>query len=94
MGWFDTYSNYRCHDCGMEIRYNTSHPVLYKAKETPGEEYTLETCPCCGEEYYVNISEPNHMVFGITLGKCKNDYIKNLVMRKKDLSIIDRNVCM
>lgn len=94
MSWIDTYSHYRCPNCGMEVLYNTSHPVLYKAKETPGEEYTLEKCPFCGEEYYVNISEPNNLVFGNTLGKCKNDYIKNLVMDKKTLTITDRFVQM
>jgi hypothetical protein len=49
-------------------------------KEIPNEEYSKEKCSNCGKEYYVNSNEPNPYCFKMDKGKCKNDYIKNMVL--------------
>lgn len=80
MSWCDIYSYWRCPNCNNENRYNLTWQHFYKFKELPNEEYSKEKCNHCGKEYYVNSNEPNPYCFKMNKGKCKNDYIKNMVV--------------
>ena len=42
--------------------------------------YSRETCSSCNKEYYVDASEPNLFCFRRHNSRCKNDYIKDLVV--------------
>ena len=80
MSWCDIYSYWRCPNCSNENRYNLTWQHFYKFKELPDEKYSKEKCDHCGKEYYVNSNEPNPYCFKMNKGKCKNDYIKNMVV--------------
>ena len=75
----DIYSHWRCPRCNNENEYNLTWQHFYKFKELPDDEYSKEECKNCGKEYYVNSREPNPYCFRMDKGKCKNDYIKNMV---------------
>lgn len=80
MSFCDVYSYWRCPNCETENEYNLTWQHFYMFKEIPDEPYSKEKCACCGKEYYVNAKEPNPYCFRMDRGKCKNDYIKNMVI--------------
>lgn len=80
MSMYDVFSYWRCPKCNHENEYNLTWQHFYKFKELPNERYSKEECENCGKEYYVNEREPNPYVFRMNRGKCKNDYIKNMVI--------------
>lgn len=80
MSWCDVYSYWRCPNCSHENKYNLTWQHFMEFKEIPNEEYSKEKCSNCGKEYYVNNTEPNPYCFKMDKGKCKNDYIKNMVL--------------
>ena len=89
MSWCDIWSYWRCPNCNHENRYNLTWQHFYKFKEIPQEEYSREKCDYCSKEYYVGQSEPNPYCFKIK-SKCKNDYIKNLVINTDEkLTIVN-----
>lgn len=80
MSWCDIWSYWRCLNCNNENEYNLIWQHFYKFKEIPHEKYSKEKCKHCGKEYYVGESEPNPYCFKMDKGRCKNDYVKNLVI--------------
>lgn len=80
MSMCDIYSYWRCPKCKSENEYNLTWQHFYKFKEIPDEEYSKESCKNCGKKYYVNSREPNPLVFKMNRGRCKNDYVMNMVL--------------
>lgn len=80
MSWCDIWSYWRCPNCNNENRYNLTWQHFMEFKEIPHEKYSKERCDHCGKEYYVNNKEPNPYCFKMDRGKCKNDYIKDMVI--------------
>ena len=80
MSWCDIYSYWRCPNCSNENRYNLTWQHFMEFEEIPHKEYSKEKCEHCGKEYYVGKGEPNPNSFKMDKGKCKNDYIKNMVL--------------
>lgn len=80
MSMFDIYSYWRCPSCNHENIYNLTWQHFYRFKELPDDEYSKETCNNCGKEYYVDATEPNPCVFRMSRGRCKNDYVKDMVL--------------
>ena len=90
MSWVDVFSYWRCPNCSTENEYNLTWQHYFEFKEVPGEEYSKEKCSCCGKEYYVNNKEPNPYCFRMNKGRCKNDYIKDMVLDTSEpLTIIN-----
>lgn len=86
----DIFSYWRCPSCDCENEYNLTWQHFYKFKELPDDEYSKEVCRNCSKEYYVDSTEPSPFVFRINKGKCKNDYIKDMVLdTAAGLTIID-----
>lgn len=79
MSLCDVFSYWRCPSCEHENEYNLTWQHYYKFKEIDGY-YSKETCRNCGKEYWVDSSEPNPFVFRMNRGRCKNDYIKDMVL--------------
>lgn len=93
MSWCDIYSYFRCPNCKQENKYNLTWQHFYEFKEIPYEVYSKEKCKYCGNEYYVSSNEPNPFCFKIDKGRCKNDYIKNLVIgTNKNLTIVNEHL--
>jgi hypothetical protein len=80
MSWDDIFSYWRCPNCRQENVYNLTWQYFYEFKEVPNESYSKEKCNHCGKEYYVSDTEPNPYCFRMNRGKCKNDYIRDLVL--------------
>lgn len=80
MSLFESYSYWRCPKCGKENKQTLIWKRFYKFKEFETEEYSKEECEHCGKEYYVSKGEPNIYCFKTNKGRCKNDYIKNMVI--------------
>lgn len=80
MSWIDVFSYWRCPNCGRENRYNLTWQHFYQFKELPDDKYSKETCGHCGREYYVDETEPNPLCFRMDRGRCKNDYVKDMVL--------------
>ena len=78
--WIEHYSHWRCPDCQQENVYSLYWQPRYKFEEFPDDTYTKEVCEKCGKQYYVNTREPNPYCFKMNRGKCKNDYIKDMVL--------------
>ena len=90
MSMCDIYSCWRCPNCQQENEYNLTWQHFYKFKEFPDDEYSKEKCYHCGKEYYVNSREPNPYCFRMNRGKCKNDYVKDMVLDINDkLTVIE-----
>ena len=80
MSFIDVFSYWRCPSCKHENKYNLTWQHFMEFKEIPNETYSKEICNCCGKEFFVNAGEPNPICFTTNKGKCKNDYIKNMVI--------------
>lgn len=80
MSQCDINSYWRCPNCSTENKYNLTWQHYYVFNEMPNNEYSKEKCSCCGKEYYVDKSEPNPYCFRMNRGRCKNDYIKDMVI--------------
>lgn len=80
MSWVDVWSSWRCPNCQQENTYSLSWQHFYEFKEFPDDFYSKEVCRNCKKEYYVNAREPNPYCFRMNRGKCKNDYIKDMVL--------------
>lgn len=89
MSFCDMYSYWRCPSCQNENVYSLTWQHFYEFHELPEEIYSKEKCAHCGKEYYVNSSEPNPYCFKAYRGKCKNDYIKNMVIPLSGVTIIN-----
>jgi hypothetical protein len=80
MSWVEAFSYWRCPNCNHENTYSLAWKELYRFKEYPHDTWTKETCDNCGKEYYVDITEPNPYCFRMNRGKCKNDYVRDMVV--------------
>ena len=80
MSWCSSSSFWRCSNCKHENEYELTWQHFYNFKEIHDEDYSKEKCEHCGKEYYVSKSEPNPYCFRMDRGKCKNDYVKDLVI--------------
>jgi len=80
MSWVDVFSYWRCPNCEHENKYNLTWQHFYKFAEFPNDEHSREACENCGKEYYVDSKEPNPLVFRMNRGRCKNDYVKDMVL--------------
>ena len=90
MSWSDIFSYWRCPSCEHENEYNLTWQHFYRFKELPDDVYSKESCELCGTEYYVDSTEPNPSVFRMNRGRCKNDYVKDMVLSlDSNLTIID-----
>lgn len=89
----DIISYWRCPYCGQENSYNLTWQHFFKFKEIPNEAYSKEKCEHCGKEYYVSETEPNPYCFKMDRGRCKNDYVKDLVIDTNEkLTIIEEYI--
>ena len=89
MSMCDVFSCWRCPNCDQENVYNLTWQHFYEFKELHGE-FSKEKCKYCGEEYYVSSSEPNPCCFRMDRGRCKNDYIKDLVLSLDENLTVDK----
>lgn len=79
MSQCDIFSYWRCPNCDQENEYNLTWQHFFEFNEIHGE-FSKEKCKHCDKEYYVSSSEPNPYCFRMNRGRCKNDYIKDLVL--------------
>ena len=87
MSQCDIYSYWRCPNCDQENEYNLTWQHFFEFNEIYGQ-FSKEKCKYCNKEYYVSSSEPNPYCFRMNRGKCKNDYVKDLVLSiDEDLTI-------
>lgn len=89
MSWIEIWSYWRCPNCRQENTYSLSWQDIYKFKEFPDDTYSKEVCHSCKKEYYVNSREPNPYCFRMDKGKCKNDYIRDMVLDVNEKLTID-----
>ena len=86
MSMFDIISYWRCPKCQHENRYNLTWQKYYQFKEVEDVDYSDEICVNCGTSFWVGKSEPQINCFPSMLkrgaSRCKNDWIKNLVLSK------------
>ena len=80
MSFVDVFSYWRCPNCQQENEYNLTWQHFYEFAEYPNEKHSKEKCSHCGKEYYVSETEPNPYCFRMNRGRCKNDYIRDLVL--------------
>ena len=79
MSQCDIFSYWRCPNCRQENEYNLTWQHFFEFSEICGT-FSKEKCEYCDKEYYVNSSEPNLYHFRTNRGRCKNDYIKKMVL--------------
>lgn len=80
ISWADIFNYWRCPNCQHENEYNLTWQHFYEFDEYPNEGHSKETCSNCGKEYYVSETEPNPYCFRMDRGRCKNDYVRDLVL--------------
>lgn len=95
MSFMDVFSYWRCPNCQQENEYSLSYQHFYVFDEYPNENHSKEKCRYCGKEYYVSEKEPNSYCFRMNRGKCKNDYVKDLVLSVDEkLTIVGESFTM
>lgn len=81
MSFLEANSWWRCPDCNTENVQQLTFFTSYKIKEYPLDTWTLEECENCKHNFYVDITEPSPYCFKLDRGRCKNDYIKDMVLK-------------
>ena len=80
MSFMDVVSYWRCPNCNSANELHHGWRSWIRYRELPMEMYTAEKCDQCGRQYYVAESNPDPIVFKMDRGRCKNDYIRDLVL--------------